>query len=270
MHQYFIRNNKDGVEYYTIPFLDKGNIAKTLFSTRKGGVSAGIYSEMNFSFISGDSRENVLENYRRVMGAAGMDYHKAAMSRQVHGDYVHTVTKQDAGKIISEKAEVVSADALICNIPGIPLVKHSADCVLVYFLDEENHAIGLAHSGWRGTIAEISKKTIERMEQEFCSKPENLKIAISPSISKCCFEVGDEVAHQFSEQFQDPIVDYKSFEKPHVDLQACCKIQLCEAGVRPENIVDSGLCTACDTQTFFSYRKQKGQCGLMIAAIMLM
>jgi len=271
MQQGFLLNSKDGVDYYTIPFLEKGNIARTLFSTRKGGVSTGYFSQMNFSFISGDKRENILENYRRIMNAAGMRYELIAMSRQVHGDDVHVATMQDAGKNINAEDAVVVADALICNIPGIPIVKHSADCVLIYFLDEENRAVGLAHSGWRGTLSEISKKTVMRMRQEFSTKPAKLKAAISPSICKACFEVGSEVADRFRGQFPGhPVVDCKSFDKPHVDLQTCCKIQLCEAGLKAENIVEPALCTACDTDTFFSYRKQKGKCGLMIAAIMLL
>ena len=126
------------------------------FSTRFGGVSSGVYSTMNFKEDGEDTDENVRENYRRIAGALGCDVNKMVRSQLCHGTRVHEVVPADFGVGALARSTLLYYDGLITDIPGVTLVATFADCVPLYFVDTKHHAIGLAHSGWRGTVDKIA------------------------------------------------------------------------------------------------------------------
>jgi len=265
----FIKQSRNGVEYYTIPLLNSDKV-KTAFTTRVGGVSEGYLSSMNMSFTRGDREENVKENYRRLADAVGVDKDRFAFSYQIHEDNVHIVNDSNFKIGYKETRDLVRADALITDKKGVTLVKHSADCTIVYFYDPKNEAIGLAHSGWRSTVIDITGKTIAKMRKVYGTDPKDLLCAVSPTMMECCFEVGHEVSDKFEKVFDkaDKTVSYE-YKKPHVNLVNAIEAQLKKAGVKEENIVFADLCSHCNYEEFFSHRKTKGECGLSVGTISL-
>lgn len=253
-------NNKNGVSYYTIPSFEETGLVRHGFSTREGGVSEGCYASMNLRFHCDDTHENVLKNYEIIASTLGMDYKRLVLSKQVHEDVIHTVTENDIGNGITRKNAFTSVDALITDKKNIPLVTLFADCTPVFFLDPEKKVIALAHSGWRGTVQRISAKVINQMVTDYGSNPADILTAIGPSIQECHFEVGDEVAEIFINEFgEETAVKYG--EKYHVSMQKAIKIQLMEAGVKEENTDDCGICTYCNSELLFSHRKTNGKRG---------
>ena len=141
-----------GVTYLSFPALENTGLVSHAFSTRLGGVSKGDYATMNFSFTRGDNRDDVLENYARMARALGVEREKMVLTYQTHTVNVRQVTEEDAGKGVVRERDYTDVDGLITDIPGITLVTFFADCVPLYFLDPVHRAIGLSHSGWRGTV----------------------------------------------------------------------------------------------------------------------
>ena len=258
----------NGVKIYAVYCFDRTGFAKTGFSTRLGGVSEGKFSSLNFSFITGDGRENVVENYRRYCAALGIDMEKMVLTRQVHTDRIHIAGEKDFGKMVMREAELPEADALITDIKGVTLAKFSADCPVIYLLDTAKKAAGLVHSGWRSTSMDIVGKTIDKMRDEYGCEPENMLAAIGPCIEACCFEVGSEVAKLFAEGWGGGVID-RNYDKPHVDLKKVLTMQLASAGIKKEHIAYADICTGCNTDEFHSYRITKGKCGLSIGTITL-
>ncbi|MCX5726436.1 MAG: peptidoglycan editing factor PgeF [Candidatus Saganbacteria bacterium] len=181
--------------------------------------------------------------------------------KQVHGDKVEEI-KTEKGPL--------EADALITNKPGIVLSVRTADCVPIFILDSENKAIGLIHAGWKSSIAQIARKTIQKMENCYSTNPANCLIGIGPSIGRCCYEIGDEVVRKLkasiktSESFLTKTPDGKW----DLDLGLLNKEMLLEEGAREENFTISHLCTSCRKDLFYSYRRD-GKTGRMFAILML-
>ena len=257
---------RNGVKIYTVSLFEKTGLVKTGFSTRTGGVSKGRFTSLNFSFITGDERENVVENYRRYADALGVDMEKMVLTRQVHKDNVHIARKQDCGAMIMRDCELTEADALITDIPGITLVKFSADCPVIYLFDTKRKAAGLVHSGWRSTAMDIVGKTVAKMKKVYGCKPSDMIAAIGPCIEVCCFEVGNEVAKIFREDYGEDVIE-SGHEKPHVDLKKVLKMQLKKAGIKAGRIATADMCTGCNLDLFHSYRITRGKCGLSIGSI---
>ena len=152
-------------------------------------------------------------------------------------------------------------DALVTRKPGHWLGIRTADCVPLLIADPVKRAVGAVHAGWRGTVAEIARLTVETMASQYGSDPATLLAAIGPCISQCCFEVGPEVGQQFQTLFPERT------EFSRIDLQEANRRQLVRAGVAPQHIDISGLCTACDEAEFHSWRRDKELSGRMVAAI---
>jgi YfiH family protein len=195
---------KAGVPYLSFPVLSQFSFLKHGFSTRLGGVSSGVLSSMNFGSDSGpyqDSAENVQENYRRMAEALGVEVHSMVISKQVHKTNIRRVTKEDCGKGLFRPRDYDEIDGLITNQPNITLVTKYADCVPLYFVDPVKKAIGLTHSGWRGTVAGIGRLTVEEMRDAYDCRPEDIIAVIGPSICRKCFEIGEDVATEFEKAF---------------------------------------------------------------------
>lgn len=148
-------------------------------------------------------------------------------------------------------------DALITNLPGLPVSIRTADCFPILLADPENLAIGAVHAGWRGTVGEIVCRALDTMRSEFGTSPQRVFAAIGPGIGSCCYEVGDEVARRFGKT-----------KAGNLDLAAINRAQLENAGVPASQIDTLGYCTKCHPELFHSYRRDGERAGRMISYIM--
>ena len=258
-----------GTAYYTVSELEETGLVKHGFSTRRGGVSTGIFSQMNFRPDHGDSPENIKENFRIFSEAVGVEYNKLVLSRQVHETQVRKVTIEDAGNGLLYENRFESADALMTDVPGLGLIVFYADCVPVLFLDPGKKAVAAVHSGWRGTVGGICEKTVGAMAEAYGSCPRDIICAVGPSIGECCYEVSCDVAERFAERFGPSVVRIAQEGGIYVSLQKAVGIALKEAGMLEEKIIQAGVCTSCHSELLFSHRKTQGQRGTMGAVIAL-
>lgn len=257
------------VPYLSFPILERTGLVKQGFSTKLGGVSQGKYATMNFTFTRGDNRSHVMENYRRMGKALGVDMERMVLSYQTHTTNVRLVTEEDAGKGIVKERDYEDVDGLITNVPGITLVTFYADCVPLYFLDPIHQAIGLSHSGWRGTVKRMGEVTVKKMEEAFGTKAEDVIACIGPSICKECYEVGGEVAQEFMKGFDKKywgdILSEKKDGKYMLDLWRANEIVLLESGIKEENIQVTDICTHCNSDLLFSHRTTGNERGNLAA-----
>lgn len=237
------------------------------FSTRQGGVSRGIYESMNFSVKMGDSKENVEENFKRFLGAH--HFTSPVMADQVHETRIRRVEVGDAGKNVFCDRDYEGVDGLVTNVAGITLVTTFADCVPLYFADEKKRAIGLAHSGWRGTMQEMAVHMVARMQEEYGCQPEDIKAAIGPSICVDCYEVSRELAEAFQQRFQTDEIVRKKGEHYYLDLWKANQLLLCKAGIPKKQIAMPDLCTCCNAKKLFSHRASQGKRGNLCAFFMI-
>ena len=256
-----------------VPLLESTGMVKEGFSTRAGGVSEGIFSTMNLSFTRGDKREAVEENYRRIAQALDVDYGRFVFSDQTHTTNVLQVTEKDAGNGIIREREYPDIDGLITNVPGLVLTTFYADCVPLYFVDPVHRAIGLSHSGWRGTVNRMGQVTIERMQEAYGTDPADLICAIGPSICQDCYEVSEDVTEQFAAAFPEHEAELfyrKENGKYQLNLWRANEIVLTEAGVKPEHLAVTDICTCCNPKNLFSHRASHGKRGNLAAFLCLM
>jgi YfiH family protein len=257
------------VPYLSFSVLEKTGLVKQGFSTRQGGVSQGKFAAMNFAFTKGDDPQHVLENYRRMGKALGVDVNRMVLSYQTHTTNVRLVTEEDAGKGIIKERDYKDVDGLITNVPGITLVTFYADCVPLYFLDPVRRAVGLSHSGWRGTVKRMGEATVKKMEEAFGTRAEDVIACIGPSICRECYEVGNEVAQEFRNSFDKQhwgeILSEKEDGKYLLNLWRANEIVLLEAGVKQENIQVTDICTHCNSELLFSHRTAGDERGNLAA-----
>ena len=264
----------DNIKVPLLHFLqfDKLNMVAHCFSTRKGGVSEGIFESMNFSFQRGDDPEAVLENYRRIATIMGVTPENFVATDQTHTTNIKRVGHLDLGKGITKPKDYTDIDGLITNEPNIVLSTFYADCVPLYFVDPVNKAIGLSHSGWRGTVNRMGQKTLEAMKREFGTNPQDVYAAIGPSICQNCYEISQEVAEHFYQEFvshgKEILID-KQNGKYQLDLWKTNEIILLEAGIQPEHLAITNICTCCNDKLLFSHRASMGRRGNLGAFLML-
>jgi YfiH family protein len=173
-----------------------------------------------------------------------------ATVRQIHSDLVLTAAHPGPSG---------EGDALVTNRPGLGISIRTADCYPILLADSRNRAIGAVHAGWRGTASRIVTKTLDKMSADFGTSPGDVFAAIGPGIGVCCYEVGEEVALQFGFS-----------ARTHLDLISENRKQLEAAGVPPQNIQALGVCTFCDAERFFSYRREKESAGRMTSFIRIL
>jgi polyphenol oxidase len=260
-----------------IPWLVHG------FSTRPGGVSAlDDQRVLNTGAVEWDSRENVMENRRRLQSAVGGAKLKFIPLSQFHSDIICVFE--------SVPQEPCRGDASVTRTPGLLLGVQTADCVPILVVDAKKRAAAAIHAGWRGTLQRVLGKTVGRMQMEFGSRPQDLLAAIGPAIGGCCYEVGTEVASAFAAQFSnaaDFFDELRTGDEPNplqwlnmmppghqpppnkvlLNLKAANRWQLLNAGVLEQNIVTSDLCTACRTDLLFSYRKEGSRSGRLMSVV---
>lgn len=261
----FYVNRAGDVEYLTSPLLAG---TPHCFSTRFGGVSEGMLSSLNLGVHRGDKPKNVLENYRRLGQAVGFDPKRTVFTRQIHSDIIERVSTSDCGRGLIVPVEN-GCDGLVTNEPEVVLTVFSADCTPVLLFDPVARAVGAVHAGWRGTAAAITAKAVERMGREFGSKPENIRAAIGPCISQCCFETDGDVPAAMREAFgKEADAAIRSCgDKYYVNLKVLNALALSRVGVRQIDIASE--CTACEPNRFWSHRRVGNRRGSLAAMILL-
>lgn len=258
----FVNHTEGKLEYLTSEVI----AAPHCFTTRQGGVSQGDLASLNLGIHRGDDPRNVEENYRILGRVLGYDLKELVFTRQTHTDIVRRVDAGNAGEGLFRPVEP-ECDALVTNTPGLTLVVFTADCTPILLHDPVTGAVGAVHAGWRGTVAGIAAKAVEEMARAYGCDPANITAAIGPNIGPCCFETGEDVPQALrqclgaeAEEFIRP-----AGEKYYVNLKGANRRILERAGVRV--IDESGECTACRPDRFWSHRKVGSRRGSQAALI---
>lgn len=255
------------IQHNALEYLVAENISVPhAFTTRLGGVSTGYLESLNIGMHRGDDPKNVTENYRRLAAAIGFSPAKMVLANQTHSDIVRVVTEKDCLGSLSHR-DYPECDALVTNTPGLALVVFTADCTPVLFHDPITGAVGAAHAGWRGTANGIVAKTVDAMVTAFGCKREDIRAAIGPNISKCCFQTDGDVPAAMVAAFGKEAQNYirQKGEKYFVDLKGLNALWLGRSGVA--NIAISAECTCCAPHRFWSHRATKGMRGSQGAII---
>jgi purine-nucleoside/S-methyl-5'-thioadenosine phosphorylase / adenosine deaminase len=273
-----IQSDNNSTCYLTFESFDGLDDVVAFVTTRHGGESTGPYATMNLGRRGDDDPAVVMRNRGRMATLAGVSAERLTFARQIHGARVAVVGAADAGRAIDD------TDALVTDVSGAPLVILTADCAAVFLLDPVRRAVGIAHAGWRGTVARIAARTVETMQSAFGTDPRDLVAGIGPSIGPCCYEVGQDVVDAVYESLADhadqivvepDMASAGSFrgsvneDRKHFDLWIANERILMDAGVAPERIEIAGLCTACRTDLFYSHRAEHGRTGRFGGLIML-
>lgn len=238
------------------------------FSTRLGGVSRGVYASLNLGHTRGDDPEAVRENYRRFLAATGAGrVEDMVLSHQIHEHFVRPCTEADRGKGLDRPRDY-DADGLMTDVPGLPLVIFTADCIPVLLYDPVGRAAAAVHAGWRGTAQAIVRHAVEAMGETYGSQPENLIAAIGPGISECCFLCHEDVPKAMREALgalAEPFIRPAEDGRYHVDLKGINAELLRQAGV--ERIDISTDCTGCLREKYYNHRSTGPARGSMAAVI---
>ena len=236
------------------------------FTTRYGGVSEGVCSSMNIGTHRPDKWENVLKNYDILAQAVGFDVNKLVLTHQTHTDIIRVVTEKDWGAGLFAP-EFSDCDGLVTDTPGTGLVIFSADCTPILLWDCVTGAVGAAHAGWRGTAAQIGRKTAEKMVEVFGCDPQNIRAAIGPNIGMCCFETDADVPNAMLQSFGEEAKQYiqPAGDKYYVNLKALNALSLQRAGVCQIDV--SRECTKCNPDKYWSARITGGNRGSQGAII---
>lgn len=239
------------MDYLTFALLDKHPEVRHAVFTRHGGTSRPPFDSLNVSFSNGDDPAAVEANRQRILTAMG--FCQTLYLNQVHGSDLFILKNKDNGLPASGgKARArITADGVISDVPGCLFVIQVADCQAVMLLDPERRVIANIHSGWRGSIADITGNAVDLMIREFGCNPADILAGIGPSLGPCC----GEFIH-FAREIPEHLWGYRTGEH-HFDFWKMTRDQLTGRGVLPSNIDLAGRCTRCRPDTFFSFRAEK-------------
>ena len=242
------------------------------FSTRMGGVSPMPDNSLNLAGFNEDEAENILENRRRFLKLFPGNWNLAGCW-QVHGTDVRVVADElDAKPAENARGDTVYCDALVSDASHVLLGVKTADCVPILIGDPITRAYAAVHAGWRGTVDGIATSAVDRLTADYRTSARDLRVAIGPAATECCYEVGSEVMDRFSSRFPDAASLFTATRPGHarIDLLQANRNQLIAAGVSAERIHTVPLCTMCRTDLFFSYRREKslhGKVGRLMSVI---
>jgi len=261
------------IKYFNCRELNNTNLVVNAFTTRTGGVSRTPFDNLNLAYNVGDKESCVAENRKIILDALSIDHRTAVTAQQVHKDKISLVLKEDKGKGAFKYSKgITQSDALITDIPGIPLLMCYADCVPIFILDPAKKAIALVHSGRKGTELELTLKTLFKMKKIFETNPRSCLAAIFPSIGPCCYSIKEENKiddYWLNEDKYNEPISLQNRSGRSLDLKKANHLQLIKAGLQEKNIFISEICTADYPELFFSYRRDKGNSGRMAAIFML-
>lgn len=272
-----IRINKNGVQYLQFrKLLEYKDIITHAYSI---GTDVNFRTaRVNKQQLPENEFNKAIQDYKNLCNAINVDYKNIVKTNQEHTDNIAIANKkinQDFPDINLE--EYSKTDGIVTNRPNLVLSTTNADCILLLFFDPVTKTIANTHSGWKGTLQRISVKTVEKMINEFNSKPEDIICCICPSIRKCHFEVNRDVKEMFENEFKDLNINknidimekQKDKEKWNIDTVLINRIILKKSGLKDENIIDSGLCSVCNKELIHSFRVEKQWYGLNTAIISL-
>lgn len=263
----FEERKRGGVPYLIYPLFENTGIVNHGFSTRFGGVSTGCFASMNISTTRGDNPEAVAKNRELIAQAIGVNVQDFTYTHQTHTTNVAVVRAEDRG------TQFMETDGLITDVPGICLVTFFADCVPLYFVDPVKRAIGLSHSGWRGTVNKMGKVTVEKMTEVFGSAPGDILAAIGPSICQDCYEVSADVIEKFKENFEEELWSKLFYERENgkyqLNLWEANRQVFLEAGISEDHMAVTNLCTHCNPDILFSHRMTGNKRGNLSAFLAL-
>lgn len=256
--------------FYRIPLFENAGNVVAFFTTRLGGSSTiPELQSMNLGFSKdGEKVENVRTNYEKLCRAFSLIPENLVLTKQEHTDIILTDAHMHKGMGWNEPVSII-ADSMITNAEDCILVKFTADCVPVLLFDPVKRVIADVHDGWRGTVKRLAEKTVQRMCFDYGCDPRDILAAIGPSIGPCCFEIGSDVASVFIEGF-DPFYTFPTNpNKYHSNLWSCNVQQLMESGITADHIAVANICTYCNNQLFYSYRREGKNTGSLGAFISL-
>lgn len=253
-----------GLKFWSFDsFPDREVLARVY--TRRGGVSPAPWESLNLGGNIGDGRENILENRRRIFADCDRPIESLFDVWQVHGTAVALARSPRP-----LEQQQVKADVIISNEPGVTLMMRFADCVPILIYDPVRHAMALVHAGWKGTVRKVVSVALSAMAAAFGSRPGDLLAALGPAIGPDHYEVAPDVETQVAAAFGadsasllTPIPNGKAL----LDLWSANELLLRNAGVRQVEV--AGLCTACDTQDWYSHRAERGRTGRFAALLAL-
>jgi YfiH family protein len=226
-------------------------------TTREDGVSSGEYGSLNLAFHVDDALSDVQQNRRLLADALDYDANHLIAAQQVHGTNAQIVTANDSGSgAFDWDGAIADCDALIVAQTNVPVLIQVADCAPILLVDPVNRALAVIHAGWRGAVGKITSHTLQKMQQEFGTKPQIVLAGIGPCLCPACFEVGGEVAIQ-----APPESVISGYSKPHLDLAAIISYDLAGVGVLPGQIETMSICPQCENDLLFSHRGQNGKAG---------
>ncbi|PYY27416.1 peptidoglycan editing factor PgeF [Paenibacillus illinoisensis] len=278
-----VNGSPDPLLLYVEPWREQFSRMTAGFTTRQGGVGSKPYATLNCAYHVGDDPSDVLENRRLVAEKLGFSVSAWTCGEQVHGKHVAVIQADDRGKgLMDRQSALQDTDGLVTNVPGVLLTSFYADCVPLYFYDPVQQAVGLAHAGWKGTVAGIAQSMVETMEREYGSLAQNIRTAIGPSIGDCCYEVDEAVMQhvrvwfesapgndEYNNSVQGRAYHSSGNGKTMLNLKECNRHIMMKAGILPDHIECTTWCTSCHPELFFSYRKENGTTGRMASWIEL-
>lgn len=237
---------------------------RVAFTGRNGGASTGAYEGLNLASHVGDSIACVEENRRILLNALNAQSASLVVPNQVHGDRIVPVLSSDAEAVaLARSLAADGADAILVDAPDVAALLCFADCVPVIVVSPTG-AFSVVHAGWRGVVAPIASKAVLAMAQRESGSADDLRavaagynVYIGPHIRSCCFETGPEVRDVFAREFGGTCLAGDR----NVSLVQALSVDLQQAGVNPQRIVDAGICTVCSSDRFYSYRASGGTCG---------
>ena len=253
-----------------LDYYDMGTGVVAFSSTRHGGCSKGNYAAFNINRYCGDSEDDIRSNREALCTMLGISDDRLIMPHQVH---LTKVAKIDEAFFLlnaeERQAALEGVDALMTNLKGVCIGVSTADCIPVLLYDQEKQVACAIHAGWRGTVKRIVMTAIEAMTAAYDTQPQQLKAQIGPGIHLDSFEVGDEVYDAFQQEgFEMAAISVRK-EKWHIDLPMCNRQQLIAAGVQPQHIQVSHVCTFQQATDYFSARRLGINSGRIFSGILL-
>ncbi|HAJ99337.1 MAG TPA: peptidoglycan editing factor PgeF [Bacteroidales bacterium] len=268
-----IQTAANGIELYRFTNLSECNEIEHFITSRKGGYSTGNYEGLNLGFHTGDLSDHVLKNRQKLAETVGMPLQRFVFANQTHSSNVVVVGEEHCGMgATSISTAIADTDALITQKANICICVQTADCVPLLLFDPVQRVIAAVHAGWRGIVGGIVKNTIQKMSFSIACNPTDIVAGIGPANGDCCYEVGEDVVQYAQNLFdtqQGIILPSTKPDKYMFHQSQAVKQQLLDAGLQAHNIEESGFCTQCRSNTFFSSRDGKGNTGRIAGGIML-